>query len=164
MSIDISQMSYGLHFFNYRTLNERGEGGAWKQVPFYINNGIFDDEFISYEYWIDDGEAIAATGVCPGILKLEIDMENLPVGMHTLYFRAKGWAEIFGETYSHTFEVVEDWDAISPVHDEDKPFDVYTVDGRIVRRQATSLKGLPRGIYLVGDKNRGSTNVKVAVP
>ena len=150
--IDISQMSYGLHFFNYRTLNERGEGGAWKQIPFYINNGIFDDELISYEYWIDEQEPITATGICPGIVNLEINMEDLSVGMHTLYFRAKSWAEIFGETYSQEFEVVEDWDAIDKISSDNKPFDVFTMDGKMVRHQVTTLKGLPKGIYIVNGR------------
>ena len=30
----------------------------------------------------------------------------------------------------------------------DKPFAVYSVDGRLVRRDATSLDGLPKGIYI----------------
>ena len=148
--IDISQMSYGLHFFNYRTLNERGEAGAWKQIPFYINNGIFDAEFMEYEYWIDDQTAtVTATGVCPGIVQLEIDGESLSVGKHTLFFRAKTWAEIYGETYTYEFEIVDDWDAITDVYDDNKPFDVYTLDGKLIRHQVTELKGLPKGIYVV---------------
>jgi len=150
--IDISQMSYGLHFFNYRTLNERGEGGAWKQIPFYINNGIFDDELISYEYWIDEQEPITATGICPGIINLEVNMSDLSVGMHTLYFRAKSWSELFGETYSYEFEVVEDWDAIDNISSDNKPFDVFTMDGKMVRHQVTTLKGLPKGIYIVNGR------------
>ncbi len=34
----------------------------------------------------------------------------------------------------------------------DKPFPVYTVDGRLVRRGATSLEGLPKGIYIAKGK------------
>ena len=152
IKIDISQMSYGLHFFNYRTLNEAGESGAWKQIPFYIDNGIFDVEGMSYEYWIDEQEAISSTGYCPGILPLEIDMENLAVGMHTLHFRAKNWSGLYGETYSYEFEVVEDWDAITPVCNKNKPFDVYTLDGKIIRHQVTELKGLQKGIYIVNGR------------
>ena len=31
------------------------------------------------------------------------------------------------------------------------PQDVYTADGRLVRRNATTIKGLPRGVYVVGN-------------
>ena len=34
----------------------------------------------------------------------------------------------------------------------DKPFAVYSVDGRLVRRDATSLDGLPKGIYIAKGK------------
>ncbi len=34
----------------------------------------------------------------------------------------------------------------------DKPFSVYSVDGRLVRRGATSLEGLPKGIYIAKGK------------
>ncbi len=152
-NIDISQMSYGLHFFNYRTLNQLGEGGAWKQVLFYINNGIFDDELISYEYWIDnEPDTVLSTTVCPGIVQIEIDALNLTPGMHTLYFRAKSWAEIFGETYSCEFEILDDWDSITEVNYEDMPFDIYTIDGKTVRHQVTSRKGLPKGVYIVNGR------------
>ena len=33
-----------------------------------------------------------------------------------------------------------------------KPFAVYSVDGRLVRRDATSLDGLPKGIYIAKGK------------
>jgi hypothetical protein len=33
---------------------------------------------------------------------------------------------------------------------EGKAFDIYTTGGQLVRRNATSLKGLPTGIYIVG--------------
>ena len=33
-----------------------------------------------------------------------------------------------------------------------KPFDVYTVNGVMVRRHATSLHGLPKGLYMVGSR------------
>ena len=40
---------------------------------------------------------------------------------------------------------------ISEIALDGQPVDVYTVDGRLVRRQATSLDGL-KGIYLIGNK------------
>ncbi|WP_232220090.1 choice-of-anchor J domain-containing protein [Prevotella falsenii] len=33
-----------------------------------------------------------------------------------------------------------------------KPFDVYTIDGKLVRRQTTTLRGLRKGVYVVGNK------------
>lgn len=43
---------------------------------------------------------------------------------------------------------------VSDIHadEPDKPFPVYTVDGRLVRRSATSLDGLPKGVYIAKGK------------
>lgn len=30
--------------------------------------------------------------------------------------------------------------------------DVWTIDGRIARRNATSLEGLPKGVYMIGGR------------
>ena len=40
---------------------------------------------------------------------------------------------------------------INEITTDDQPVDVYTIDGRLVRRQATSLEGL-KGLYLIGNK------------
>ena len=34
----------------------------------------------------------------------------------------------------------------------DKPFDVYDLNGRMVKSQVTSLDGLPRGVYIINGK------------
>lgn len=36
--------------------------------------------------------------------------------------------------------------------DENKPFPVYSIDGRLVRPNAISLEGLPQGVYIVKGK------------
>ena len=42
--------------------------------------------------------------------------------------------------------------AIATIEGQSEPADVYTTDGRLVRRQATSLSGLKKGIYVVNGK------------
>lgn len=42
--------------------------------------------------------------------------------------------------------------ALDNIENDGKPIDIYTVDGKLVRRQATSLDGLRKGVYLVGNK------------
>jgi hypothetical protein len=41
---------------------------------------------------------------------------------------------------------------IDTIAGQEEPADVYTTDGRLVRRQATSLSGLKKGIYVVNGK------------
>ncbi len=47
--------------------------------------------------------------------------------------------------------VIDNASGISEITLDGQPVDVYTIDGRLVRRQATSLEGL-KGIYLIGNK------------
>lgn len=104
LDIDISQMSYGLHFLNFRTFNERGEPGAWKQMLFYISNFIFDEEETEFEYWIDQGEVMTGRGYFPGMVDIQIDYSALPAGEHTLSFRAKNSFGTYGDVYTIKFD------------------------------------------------------------
>ena len=35
-----------------------------------------------------------------------------------------------------------------------EPFDIYSVDGRVVRRQAENTKGLQKGVYIIKGKKQ----------
>ena len=41
---------------------------------------------------------------------------------------------------------------IENVITDGQPVDVYTIDGKLVRRQTTTLRGLRKGTYVVGNK------------
>ena len=111
LNIDISKMSYGLHFLNFRTFNEKGEPGAWKQILFYISNFLFDRETVSYQYWIDNGEKHNATTSSPGVEPFTVSIDGLSVGKHTFYYRLCNSGDptaedaVFGETVAVPFEI-----------------------------------------------------------
>lgn len=87
LDIDISMMSYGLHFLNFRVHNEIGMPGPWKQVMFLIDNGIFDREPVSFQYWIDSGTKTTEYGYTPSEIPLIINIDNLSKGQHTFNYR-----------------------------------------------------------------------------
>lgn len=111
LAIDISMMSYGLHFLNFRTFNEVGEAGPWKQIAFYISNGAFDREPMKYQYWIDDGEHQNGSDYTPGHIILTFSTENLEIGKHTFNYRVcysddpDAADALFGETVSVPFDL-----------------------------------------------------------
>lgn len=145
-NIDISRLSYGLHFFNFRTINEEGEAGSWKQVLFYISNGLFDPEGINYEYWIDEQDAIISTGYYPGILPLEIDVDGLDPGIHTFNFRGQNWIGAYGETFSVQFEIEEPDDIEDINAESDAESVIYDLQGRRIERV------IRKGIYIINGK------------
>ena len=111
LNIDISMMSYGLHFLNFRTFNEVGEPGPWKVIAFYINNGAFDREPMKYQYWIDKDEPQNGSDYTPGEIILTFSTENLQLGKHTFNYRVcysddpDAADAQFGETVSVPFEI-----------------------------------------------------------
>jgi len=64
---------------------------------------------------------------------------------------AGGEAKNYVFTYVNGLLTVLEVDAIAGLA-YDRPVDVYTVTGRKVRSQVTSLEGLPRGIYIVNGR------------
>lgn len=111
LNIDISMMSYGLHFLNFRTFNEVGEPGPWKVIAFYISNGAFDREPMKYQYWIDKDEPQNGSDYTPGEIILTFSTENLQLGKHTFNYRVcysddpNAEDAEFGETVSVPFEI-----------------------------------------------------------
>ncbi len=87
LDIDVSKMSYGLHFLNVRCFNEVGEAGPWKQIAFYISNFLFDKEPLCYQYWIDNGEVQTCYDYYPGMVSFPVSLEDITVGQHTFYYR-----------------------------------------------------------------------------
>ena len=73
-------------------------------------------------------------------------------GSYVLYVLG-GESDRYSFSYVNGVLTVSPGNAIQGVQvDATTPVDVYTLSGTMVRSQATSLKGLPRGIYLVGGK------------
>ncbi len=56
-----------------------------------------------------------------------------------------------GKESAPAVAVIDLTSGINEITLDGKPVDVYTIDGRLVRRQATSLEGL-NGLYLIGNK------------
>ena len=157
LDIDVSEMSYGLHFLNVRTFSDIGEPGPWKQIAFYLSNGIFDPEDMGYEYWIDQQtDTVKATGSFPGLLTLDIDVSEMAVGTHTFNFRAKNSYGEYGETFTIQFEKEPDPITIKAnsyerEYGEDNPIFEYTVEGPeligVPNIQCDATKSSPVGTY-----------------
>lgn len=73
--------------------------------------------------------------------------DGLADGVHTFAVTAV----YEGGKESAPATAVFDYTGITEIALDGQPVDVYTIDGRLVRRQATSFEGL-KGIYLIGNK------------
>lgn len=89
-------------------------------------------------------------------LYLPTDGQRGPVvrfAENRLYVGQRGYALTGLKGLTFHMEVVSGVrDVLTDETAADKPFAVYSVDGRLVRRDATSLDGLPKGIYIAKGK------------
>lgn len=78
----------------------------------------------------------------------ELPATGLTGGQHTFAVTA---VYDGGKESAPATAVIDITSGINEIALDGQPIDVYTIDGRLVRRQATSLEGL-KGLYLIGNK------------
>ncbi len=105
-SIDISSLSSGIHYFNYRAIDSKGRYGNLVRQLFYIAKSpeMATGGAITYEYWIDDDLAGKVTGeAAQSELVFSIDISKLDQGSHTFNFRAQYMFGEWGEPFTAEF-------------------------------------------------------------
>lgn len=98
---------------------------------------------VGYNIYVD-GELVGSTTDT----NYDLPATLLPNGEQTLAVTAVYEG---GKESAPATAVIDNASGISEITLDGQPVDVYTIDGRLVRRQATSLEGL-KGIYLIGNK------------
>ena len=92
LDLDVSDLSQGVHYLNFRAKDKLGNWSNLLTQYFYrtsTNNGA-DNALNSYEYWIDkDIENKKTTESTNGTIMLDLDVATLERGVHYLNFRAK---------------------------------------------------------------------------
>jgi hypothetical protein len=91
-----------------------------------------------------DGEWVGSTAGT----SYELPVTGLTSGEHTFAVTAVYEGDKESAPATAVFDVTS---GINEITLDGKPVDVYTIDGRLVRRQATSLEAL-KGLYLIGNK------------
>ncbi|MDD7317813.1 MAG: choice-of-anchor J domain-containing protein [Prevotella sp.] len=127
----------GAMFFAIRHTSENVFGLMIDDVTFITGGKV-----ISYNIYVD-GELYANVDVS----KLTALIGNLENGTHT--FAVTAVYSNGKESRPVTF--VLGTTSIYAVSVDGKPVDIYTIDGKLVRKQATSLEGL-RGMYIINNR------------
>ena len=90
--LDVSDLSQGVHYLNFRAKDKLGNWSNLLTQYFYrtsTDNGA-DNALNSYEYWIDkDVTNKKTTESTNGTIILDLDVSSLERGVHYLNFRAK---------------------------------------------------------------------------
>ena len=91
LTIDISSLKSGVHYFNFRAYNERGEYGNPVREMFYIPhaNPNINAQLSKAEYWLDDDYASKVTVETSNTEQAyTIDISHLGPGVHYFNYRA----------------------------------------------------------------------------
>ena len=91
LTIDISSLKSGVHYFNFRAYNERGEYGSPVREMFYIPqaNPNINARLSKAEYWLDDDYASKVTVETSNTEQAyTIDISHLGPGVHYFNYRA----------------------------------------------------------------------------
>lgn len=99
LTLDISHLPPGLHYFNFRTQGKSGTWGGLAHYLFMVKNDIKD--ISSLEYWIDDDRSHSqSVDVKDSTIMITMDISDLDVGIsHTF--------NIFGKSTSSVTNIVE---------------------------------------------------------
>ncbi len=98
---------------------------------------------VAYNIYVD-GELVGSTPETT----YELPATGLTDGQHSFAVTAVYEG---GKESAPATATIDIHSGISELAVDGQPVDVYTIDGRLVRRQATSLEGL-KGLYLIGNK------------
>jgi hypothetical protein len=98
---------------------------------------------VGYNIYVD-GELVGSTADTA----YDLPATGLADGEHTFAVTA---VYDGGKESAPATAVINITNGIDEITVDGQPVDVYTIDGRLVRRQATSLEGL-NGLYLIGNK------------
>ena len=106
LSIDISSLLPGVHFFNYRAKDNTGKlGGLYRYLFFVGGSGNAGSSTMSqYDYWLDNDYANRKTVNSTTINSpLSIDISSLSIGVHFFNFRPKDTNGQLGGLYRYLF-------------------------------------------------------------
>ena len=91
LSIDVSKLETGLHSFTIRAQDSDGSWSApFAMYFFHANRFAEQNHIVCYEYWIDKVENKRRVDISsqPDV-NFSLDMNQLPQGIHSFFFRAK---------------------------------------------------------------------------
>ena len=94
VEIGTESLSEGMHLFNFRAKDTKGQWSSPVSKYFYNFNVREENVIQAYEYWFDmdfDGKKV---GDCAGHFSQEIEVSHLSEGMHLLNFRFRdSWGQ-----------------------------------------------------------------------
>lgn len=108
LTLSLNGLTSGVHYFNCRAVNERGEYGCPVREMIYIPKTEVNTnaQISKSEYWLDDDYASRTKLTSPNTDQaFTIDVSKLASGVHYFNYRAADNKGVWGETIRHAFYI-----------------------------------------------------------
>ncbi len=109
-AVDVSALTTGVHFYNFRVQDSYGEYSQPYRYLFYIADSARPDATLSkYEYWLDDDYAGRTTGTASSDNTFAVDVSALTTGVHFYNFRVQDSYGEYSQAYRYLFYIPDDY-------------------------------------------------------
>jgi len=165
--IDVSRLDMGVHFLNFRAQNRGGDWGTFSRYLFFVSDMPNEKATITdYEYWIDGNYQAKQTAKSAGEqVTTNIDVSQLPMGVHYFNFRAKNSDGVWGNLSRYLFFVSDMPNDKATVTDYE-----YWIDGDYQAKRVSKVFGgniitdfdvsqLPMGVHYFNFRAKNSDGV-----
>lgn len=106
VSMDVSSLTPGLHFYNIRMQYDEEQWGSVRRYLFMVPGMAGEKAASSYEYWIDGAYAQKQTAIYNGgDINVTTDVSNLTDGIHYFNMHAKDKFGVWGPVNRYLFMV-----------------------------------------------------------
>ena len=159
LTVDISNLQVGLHYFNFRAQGSDGQWGALSRHIVYLSEALSNVNLSTVEYWIDnDSTNVKSQSVNGNTIVISADISRLNEGTHTI--NIEGISNNFTRSLLGSYEFVYD-----DIPQPDAIFEngVLTIGGSTTMTEAVEYVGgqsavAERVAAVVWNSSAGLTN------
>ena len=159
LTVDISNLQVGLHYFNFRAQGSDGQWGALSRHIVYLSEALSNVNLSTVEYWIDnDSTNVKSQSVNGNTIVISADISRLSEGTHTI--NIEGISNNFTRSLLGSYEFVYD-----DIPQPDAIFEngVLTIGGSTTMTEAVEYVGgqsavAERVAAVVWNSSAGLTN------
>ena len=102
LSLDISSLKPGLHYFSFRAQGKSGQWGGLSRYLFFMKQDAIG-QLVNIDYWIDERKDVMTQQVTDSTVVITMDITNLSVGNHTFNIEGRTLGDYSGLLASYEF-------------------------------------------------------------
>ena len=165
ITLDVSNLQFGLHYFNFRAQGSDGQWGALSRYIVYLSDAPSNNQLANVAYWIDDNTSERQyQQVNDSIIVISTDISNLSVGYH--FLNIEGLASSDAPCMLNSYEFVVSALPVlpDPVISHEGNIIIITITTAADSTLADSLVVNPTYYYTLDGTMPDTTSIKYVEP